>query len=211
MLMKKKLLAFLITGALSCSFLAACGGSSSTETSTSASSASTAEADSSVEADSAAAADSSAEAVESSSTVAASSGTASDGSFSLLDVSSDMIKTGLYAKDDSGNELVFSLFTAPDGNDYVSLFTFDADGTGDVLCGQYTATQKEAGEDGIAWTVLDGTDVYTGNSFSIGVVEADDGSAAFYDQNGTVYTAQYLDADQTITYMGTAAALLANQ
>jgi hypothetical protein len=203
--MKKKLLAFLITGALSCSFLAACGGGSSTETSTSASSASTAEADSSVEADS------TAEAVESSSTVAASSGTASDGSFSLLDVSSDMIKTGLYAKDDNGNELVFSLFTAPDGNDYVSLFTFDADGTGDVLCGQYTATKKDAGEDGIAWTVLDGTDVYTGKSFSIGVVEADDGSAAFYDQNGTVYTAQYLDADQTITYMGTAAALLANQ
>ncbi|MDD6451252.1 MAG: hypothetical protein PUF56_04860 [Lachnospiraceae bacterium] len=120
-----------------------------------------------------------------------------------------MIQTGLYAKDDNGNELVFALFRGPDTKIYAALITVDTDGTGDVLCGQYTATQKESGDDGITWTVLDGTNAYTGKSFSIDCVEGDDGSAAFYDQNDTTYTTEYRDADQTIIYFGTAVGLLA--
>lgn len=206
-MMKKKLAAILVTGVLSCSLLAACGTSSDSSSASASSSSYVEDASSSV--DSSSYTEASSSSVSSSSAAVESSSTTSDGTFSLGDVTADMIQTGLYAKDDSGNELVFSMFQGPDGNNYVALFTFNTDGSGDVLCGQYTATQKESGDDGIAWTVLDGTDVYTGKSFSIGVVEGDDGSAAFYDQNGTTYTAQYLDADQTITYMGTAVALIA--
>jgi hypothetical protein len=201
MIMKNKLVAILVTGVISCSILVGCG-SDSSASSASASSSSYTEDESSYEdvsSDSAASADASVDAAS----------TSSDSTFSLGDVTADMIQTGLYAKADSGNELVFAMFQGPDENNYVALITVDADGTGDVLCGQYTATQKESGDDGITWTVLDGTDVYTGRSFSIGCVEGDDGSAAFYDQNGTTYTAEYLDADQTITYFGTAVGLLA--
>ncbi|MGN0362392.1 MAG: hypothetical protein ACI4ET_06070 [Bilifractor sp.] len=205
--MKNKLVAILVTGVLSCSILAGCG-SGSDASSASASSSSYTE-DASSYADSSSYEDVSSDSVASASASVDTSSTSSDGTFSLGDVTADMIQTGLYAKDDNGNELVFALFQGPDGNNYVALITVDTDGTGDVICGQYTATQKDSGTDGITWTVLDGTDVYTGNSFSIGCVEGDDGSAAFYDQNGTTYTAEYLDADQTITYFGTAVGLLA--
>ena len=205
--MKNKLVAILVTGVLSCSVLAGCG-SGSNASSASASSSSYTE-DASSYADSSSYEDVSSDSVVSASASVDTASTSSDGTFSLGDITSDMIQTGLYAKDDNGNELVFALFQGPDTNNYVALITVDTDGTGDVLCGQYTATQKESGADGITWTVLDGTDAYTGKSFSIGCVEGDDGSAAFYDQNGTTYTAEYLDADQTITYFGTAVGLLA--
>lgn len=208
--MKNKLVTILVTGVLSVSVLAGCGSgnNASSASSASASSGSYTE-DASSYADSGSYEDVSGDSVASASASVDTASTSSDGTFSLGDITADMIQTGLYAKDDNGNELVFALFQGPDANNYVALITVDTDGTGDVLCGQYTATQKESGDDGITWTVLDGTDVYTGNSFSIGCVEGDDGSAAFYDQNGTTYTAEYLDADQTITYFGTAVGLLA--
>lgn len=206
--MKNKLVAILVTGVLSCSVFAGCG-SGSDASSASASSSSYTEDAGSYEEDAGSYEDVASDSVASASAYVEAASTASDGTFSLGDVTADMIQTGLYAKDDSGNELVFALFQGPDGNNYVALITVGTDGTGDVLCGQYTATQKESGDDGIAWTVLDGTDEYTGRSFSIGCVEGDDGSAAFYDQNGTTYTAQYLDADQTITYFGSAVGILA--
>ena len=205
--MKNKLVTILVTGVLSLSVLAGCG-SGSDASSASASSSSYTE-DASSYSDSSSYEDVASDSVASASASVDAASTSSDGTFSLGDISADMIQTGLYAKDDNGNELVFALFQGPDKKNYVALITVDTDGTGDVLCGQYTATQKESGDDGITWTVLDGTDEYTGNSFSIGCVEGDDGSAAFYDQNGTTYTAEYLDADQTITYFGTAVGLLA--
>lgn len=205
--MKNKIAAILVTGLLSVSVLAGCGSGSDASSASASSSSYTEEADSSV--DSSSYADVSSDSVVSASASVDTASTSSDGTFSLADVTADMIQTGLYAKDDSGNELVFAMFQGPDANNYVALITVDTDGTGDVICGQYTATQQESEEDGVTWTVLDGTDVYTGNSFSIGCVEGDDGSAAFYDQNGTTYTAEYLDADQTITYFGTAVGLLA--
>ncbi len=205
--MKNKIAAILVTGVLSVSVLAGCGSGSDASSASASSSSYTEEADSS--ADSSSYADVSSDSIVSASASVDTASTSSDGTFSLADVTADMIQTGLYAKDDSGNELVFAMFQGPDANNYVALITVDTDGTGDVICGQYTATQQESEEDGVTWTVLDGTDVYTGNSFSIGCVEGDDGSAAFYDQNGTTYTAEYLDADQTITYFGTAVGLLA--
>ena len=205
--MKNKLAAILVTGVLSVSVLAGCGSGSDASSASASSSSYTEDAGSS--ADSGSFEDVSSDSVVSASASVDTAATSSDGTFSLADVTSDMIQTGLYAKDDSGNELVFAMFQGPDTNNYVALITVDTDGTGDVICGQYTATQQESEEDGVTWTVLDGTDVYTGNSFSIGCVEGNDGSAAFYDQNGTTYTAEYLDADQTITYFGTAVGLLA--
>lgn len=130
-----------------------------------------------------------------------------DGGFSLLDVSSDMIEIGAYAMSDDGTELVFSMFQGPDGEEYVSLFGFDNnEESGDVICGTYSAS-TETDDDGIQWTLLEVQDVYTGETYQLGVAEAD-GEVAFIDAEGNVVEAEYLDSDQTINYMGAAAALI---
>ena len=129
------------------------------------------------------------------------------GDFTLLDVTADMISAGVYAVDENQNELVFTMFTEPSGTDMASLFVYAPDGTGDVICGEYTA-ETETDEDNITWTSLDVTDVYTGNVFSIGFAESEDGQVYIIDTTGTVYEGQYLSADDTVVYMGTAVALL---
>lgn len=129
------------------------------------------------------------------------------GEFTLLDVTADMISAGVYAVDENQNELVFTMFTEPSGTAMASLFVYAPDGTGDVICGEYTA-ETETDEDNTTWTALDVTDVYTGNVFSIGFAESEDGQVYIIDTTGTVYEGQYLSADDTVVYMGTAVALL---
>lgn len=129
------------------------------------------------------------------------------GEFTLLDVSSDMISTGVYAVDENQNELVFSMFTAPSGTPMASLFVYCPDGTGDVICGTYTAeTQQD--EDGTDWTLLNVSDVYTEQEFQIGFAENADNQIYIMNAAGAIYEGQYLSADETVTYMGTAVALL---
>lgn len=129
------------------------------------------------------------------------------GDFTLLDVTSDMIEAGVYAIDESQNELVFSMFTAPSGTAMASLFVYCPDGSGDVICGTYSAN-TETDEDGINWTKLSVSDVYTEESFDIGFAESDDGQVYIINPAGTVYEGQYLSADDTVVYMGTAVALM---
>lgn len=131
-------------------------------------------------------------------------GSESEG-FTLLDVSSDMIQTGVYASGDDGVELIFSMFTDPSGTPFASLFGFNADGTGDVICGTYAAA-SETDEDGIAWTVLTVSDVYTGSDFTFGFGEL--GDQIYILDSEVAYEGRYLTADETIVYMGTAAALM---
>lgn len=132
--------------------------------------------------------------------------TSASGDFTLLDVSTDMIQTGIYAVSEEGTELVFSMFNEPSGSSMASLFVFPAAGEGDVICGTYTA-ESETDEDGIAWTALTVTDAYTGSEYMIGFGELGE-QVYILDQQGTAYEGQYLTADDTITYMGTAAALM---
>ena len=129
------------------------------------------------------------------------------GDFTLLDVTADMIDAGVYAVDENQNELVFTMFTEPSGTPMASLFVYAPDGTGDVICGEYTA-DVETDEDNTTWTSLDLSDVYTGNEFTIGFAESEDGQVYIIDTTGTVYEGQYLSADDTVVYMGTAVALL---
>lgn len=126
--------------------------------------------------------------------------------FTLLDVSSDMIDAGVYAVGEDGTELVFSMFTEPSGTPMASLFIFASDGTGDVICGEYTG-DSETDEDGITWSLLTVTDAYTGGVFEIGFGEAGE-EVYIFDTEGTPYEGQYLTADETIDYMGAAAALM---
>ena len=129
------------------------------------------------------------------------------GEFTLLDVSSDMISTGVYAVDENQNELVFSMFTAPSGTPMASLFVYSPDGSGDVICGTYTAeTQQD--QNGTDWTLLNVSDVYTSQEFQIGFAENSDNQIYIMNAAGAVYEGQYLSADETVTYMGTAVALL---
>ena len=129
------------------------------------------------------------------------------GEFTLLDVSSDMISTGVYAVDENQNELVFSMFTAPSGTPMASLFVYSPDGSGDVICGTYTAeTQQD--ENGTDWTLINVSDVYTSQEFQIGFAENSDNQIYIMNAAGAVYEGQYLSADETVTYMGTAVALL---
>ena len=136
-------------------------------------------------------------------------GEASDGSFSLLDVDDTMVDVGVYGSGEDGTELVFTMFTGPDQNKYVSLFGFDNNsGSGDVICGQYEAS-TEKDEDGDEWTYFDVTDVYTGQHFELGVCERPETEqVAFFDKDGNVIEGKFLSAGETIDYMGSAAALL---
>lgn len=127
--------------------------------------------------------------------------------FTLLDVSTDMIQAGVYAVNEDGTELVFSMFTEPSGTPMASLFVFPTSGEGDVICGTYTA-DSETDEDGIAWTLLTVTDAYTDGEFEIGFGESDAGEVYIFDTNGTPYEGEYLSEDDTISYMGVAAALM---
>ncbi len=129
------------------------------------------------------------------------------GEFTLLDVTSDMISVGVYAADENQNELVFSMFTAPSGTPMASLFVYSPDGSGDVICGTYTA-ETNTDEDGMNWTLLTVTDVYTSQDFEIGFAENDSDQVYILNAAGAVYEGKYLSADETVTYMGTAVALL---
>ena len=127
--------------------------------------------------------------------------------FTLLDVTADMIKVGIHAIDEDNTELVFSMFTAPSGTPMASMFVFETDGSGDVICGPYTSATK-TDENGINWTLLTVSDVYRELTFEIGFAETDDGQVCIMNSAGSVYEGQYLTADGTIVYMGTAVALL---
>ncbi len=132
-----------------------------------------------------------------------------EGTWSLLDVDENMVDVGAYGMGDDGVEIVFTMFTGPDGNKYVSLFTFDNTGDkGDVICGQYEAS-TEKDEDGDEWTNFDVEDVYTGQHFKLGACERPSTEeVAFYDEDGNVVVGKFLTAEETIKYMGSAAGLL---
>ena len=127
--------------------------------------------------------------------------------FTLLDVTADMIEVGIFAVDEEDNQLVFSMFTAPSGTPMASMFVFETDGSGDVICGPYTSATK-TDENGINWTLLTVSDVYRELTFEIGFAETEDGKVYILNSAGSVYEGQYLTADGTIVYMGTAAALI---
>ena len=188
--MKKRLVTVLLAMALTASLLSACGDDKAAETTTETATEEVAEEP----------AEEAADAAEESS---------EDGTFSLLDVSEDMVDVGAYGMDADGAELVFTMFTGPDGNKYVSLIGFDNNSeSGDVICGQYEAT-TEKDEEGDEWTNFIVSDVYTGNQFHLGVCERPETEeVAFYDKDGNVVEAKFLTAAETINYMGAAAALI---
>ena len=192
--MKKRLVTVLLAMALTASLLVACGDDKAAETTTETATEEVAEEPAEE------AAEETADAAEESS---------EDGTFSLLDVSEDMVDVGAYGMSDDGAELVFTMFTGPDGNNYVSLIGFDNNSdSGDVICGQYEAT-TEKDEDGDEWTNFIVDDVYTGQQFHLGVCERPETEeVAFYDKDGNVVEAKFLSASETINYMGSAAALI---
>lgn len=130
-----------------------------------------------------------------------------DGEFTLLDVTTDMVTAGVYAINEEGTELVVTLFTEPSGTPMASMFMFASDGSGDVICGPFTG-ESETDEDGITWSVMNVSDVYTDEEFEIGFGETESGEVYILNAAGEIYEGQYLTADETIVYMGTAAALL---
>lgn len=198
----RKNITMILAMCLMAAAMTACGGNSDTAETTAAPAADTTAAETEAETEAAAedteAADAEAE---------DESADEESGDFTLLDVTADMIDAGVYAVDENQNELVFTMFTEPSGTPMASLFVYAPDGTGDVICGEYTA-DVETDEDNITWTSLDLTDVYTGNEFTIGFAESEDDQVYIIDTTGTVYEGQYLSADDTVVYMGTAVALL---
>lgn len=197
--MKKKLAAIVLTVMMVASLTTACGGDSKQASTP----APAPETKTETKAETPAPApEAEAEAPETDANVDA--GSESEG-FTLLDVTTDMIQTGVYASGDDGVELIFSMFTDPSGTPFASLFGFNADGTGNVICGTYAAA-SETDEDGITWTVLTVSDVYSGSDFTFGFGEL--GDQVYILDSEVAYEGQYLTADETIVYMGTAAALM---
>ncbi len=138
-----------------------------------------------------------------------SGGSSSDGTFTLLDVDENMVDVGVYGKDEDGTELVFTMFTGPDGNKYVSLFGFDNNSeSGDVICGQYEAS-TETDEDGDEWTNFVVSDVYTGEQYTLGLCERPETEeVVFYNKDGDVIEGQFLSSSDTINYMAAAVNLM---
>lgn len=198
----RKNITMILAMCLMAAAMTACGGNSDTAETTAAPAADTTAAETEAETE-AAAEDTEAADAE----VEDESADEESGDFTLLDVTADMIDAGVYAVDENQNELVFTMFTEPSGTPMASLFVYAPDGTGDVICGEYTA-DVETDEDNITWTSLDVSDVYTGNEFTIGFAESEDDQVYIIDTTGTVYEGQYLSADDTVVYMGTAVALL---
>lgn len=200
--MKKRLVSIVLSALMVASLTTACGGNAET-----AAPAPAAETETAAEEP---AAEEPAEEAETETETESVDVAADDGAseeFTLLDVSTDMIEAGVYAVSEDGTELVFSLFTEPSGTPMASLFVFPEEGEGDVICGAYSA-ENETDEDGISWTLLTVTDAYTDGEFEIGFGESDAGEVYIFDTQGTPYEGEYLSADDTITYMGTAAALM---
>lgn len=209
--MKKKLAPVVVTALMAASLMTACGGASETPTT---SSAPAVEAEPETVAETEPEAEVEEETEESAPVEEAEpedeaelSDESESEDFTLLDVSEDMIDAGVYAVSDDETELVFSMFTAPDGTPMASLILLTADGAGDVICGTYTS-ETETDEEGIDWTLLVVSDVYTGNDFSLGFGESDDEVYIFDTEDGTPYEGQYLSASETIDYMGVAVALM---
>ena len=195
--MKKKLITMILATALTASLLSGCGGKKEE-----------AAAPAETKTEEAAPAEEEAEEVEEEVEETADESADSEG-FSLLDVDESMIDVGAYGTNSEGLELVFSMFTGPDGNKYVSLFSATEGGIG-VIAGQYEAT-TEVDEDGDEWTYFDVADVYSGESFKLGVCERPETEEVFFfDENGEVVPGKFLSASETITYMGTAAGLYEN-
>lgn len=195
--MKKKFVSIVLTALMVASLVTACGGKPEATTSEPVEATNTeteAEEETEVE-ETEVEAESEAEPVEDS---------ASD-EFTLLDVSTDMIQAGVYAMSEDGTELVFSMFTEPSGTPMASLFIFSGD-EGDVICGTYTA-ESVTDEEDITWTLLTVVDAYTDGEFEIGFGESGE-EVYIFDAEGTPYEGQYLSADETIDYMGVAAALM---
>lgn len=132
--------------------------------------------------------------------------------FTILDVTTDLVDAGIYAVDDSNTEYVISLFRDPEDNTYISLMLVGEDGSGDVICGAYDAdsvTMVPDEEAGVDWTVFEIVDVYTGEDCTIVFAEGDDGSVAVANADFSVtMEGEYLSNEDTITYMGVAAAFL---
>lgn len=189
--MKKRLLTVLILGAMVFS-LVACGGTSKTETTPSNSTTKEVATEAPTPAPT---------------TAETSSAVVEDEDFTLLDVSSDLIDAAIYSIDETGTEYVITLFRDPSGNNYISLFSVDANGNGDVVCGPYDGTNVSTiqTDDGIDWTGFDVVDVYTGDMFSVIFAEGDDGSVAVTNVDfSVIMEGEYLSADQAIDYMAAA-------
>lgn len=204
--MKKKVVALVLTALMMASLTTACGGNAQTQTAAPAPAAET-EAEAAAEPAPAEETEPETEAETETESEAEPAEESASEDFTLLDVSTDMIDAGVYAVGEGGEELVFSMFTAPSGVPMASLFGFNADGNGDVICGTYTA-ETETDEDGIDWTLLTVTDAYTGGEFELGFGESDEEVYIFDTFDGTPYEGEYLTADETIDYMGAAVALL---
>ncbi len=199
--MKRRLLTILLSLSLSAALLSACGGSDTAEAPAETKTEEAKDTEDVAEEEPAEEEEEVEEEAEDSS--------ASDGEFTLLDVDEDMVDVGAYGTDSDGTELVFTMFTGPDGNKYVSLFEFDNnEESGDVICGQYEAT-TETDEDGDEWTYFDVTDVYTGDHFHLGVGERPETEeVVFFNKDGDVIEGKFLTASETIDYMASAVNLI---
>lgn len=204
--MKKKLLTVLLAGVLTMSMITACGGSKAADNSADtakteekAEDTEEEEVEEEADAEEADAEEEDVEEVDSEDT--------GDGSFSLMDVTEDMIQTGVYGMSDDGEELVFTLFNGPDGTAYAALIGVDNNDTSnsDLICGEYE-TESFTDDDGIDWTQLTVTDVYTGGTYNLGFAEKD-GEVLFFNAAGDVVEGKYLDASETINYFGSAIAV----
>ena len=129
--------------------------------------------------------------------------------FTILDVTADLVDAAVYAVDDSDTEYVITLFRDPSKNTYISMMIVAADGSGDIICGEYNASSIKTVNDkknGVDWTTFNITDVYTNTACTIVFAEGDDGSVAVANEDFSVtMEGQYLTNEEAIAYMGAAA------
>ena len=122
---------------------------------------------------------------------------------SLLDVTPEMINSGLLAHDDEGTELLLSIFTMPSGTPVAAMAVTEKDGTGSIVCGAYdgeivTDTENEA----VTYVYMNFIDVFTGAEISLAAIEnSSDGSCSVMNGAGDIYIAEYLSPADTVDRM----------
>lgn len=222
--MKKRLMTLILGGMLTASMLAGCGGSKEAAK-TSSSTAVESEADD-------AASESVAEEADSEDTAEADSGdtaeeasdeeTASGVTWTFGDIDASMIQAAAVSDPtDDGIETVVTFINAPDGETYAAMGQVQssdgekADNADIYLVHMTSDNVNTSSSDGLDWTTVDGTDLYTGDEVKIGIAEsADSGTdssdqCAVFDESGTVLNAHYLTADEAVQYLGVCAGLQA--
>ena len=128
-----------------------------------------------------------------------------NGEFTILDVTPELVDSAIYSIDDADAQYIITLFHDPDHTPFVSMIIVADDGSAVLMCGAYNENNiSQVENEGVTWTTFDVRDAYTGDVFSVILAEADDESVAVANSDfSIIMEGRYLSGEEAVDYMGT--------